>query len=84
MSLKAKIKAYNRLRDEMLLACDVDLLIAFMKEHNPGHVFSCREVAEMTLHKSRTAVRSLPMEARRLSKRWLLDRGFTSMDDGDV
>lgn len=81
----AEIKAFNAERDEMLLACDVDRMIAFHTKWNPGiRPFSTREVAEITLHKARTAAASLPIEARRLSKQWLTERGYPSMDDGDL
>lgn len=82
---EAEIKAFVKERDEMLLACDVDRMLAFHAKHNPdGPGFSSREVAEAALHKARTGARTLPMEARLASKRWLRDRGMSSMDDGDL
>ena len=35
------------------------------------------------VHKARTAMKDLPLEDRLLSKRWLVERGFHSLDDGD-
>lgn len=78
-----EIKAYNRARNEMLLKCDIDALLEFHKFHKLP-VPSSRAMAEVTLHKTRTAVASLPMEERRKSKKWLLQRGFHALDDGDV
>ena len=36
------------------------------------------------VHKARTAIRNLPMEARIISKRWLIAHGYTPLDDGDI
>lgn len=71
-------------RDAMLLACDVDRAIAFWRKWSPEYEPSSRFVAEIAIHKARTAVKTLPLDARRESKRWLLERGFESADDGDV
>ena len=82
---KAEIAAFVRERTEMLLACDVDRMIAFHAKHNPGRTFfGSREIAEIVLHKSRTAAKSLPIEPRLASKRWLSERGYSSLDDGDL
>jgi hypothetical protein len=82
--IEAEIKAFVKERDEMLMAADIDRLIAFHEKHNPGRTFSCREVAEVSLHKARTAAKSLPIEYRIESKRWLSERGYTSLDDGEL
>lgn len=78
---QAKIEDFIKERDEILMACDLDRLISFQAKR--GREFSSREVAEITLHEARTAAKSLPIEARLLSKRWLAKRGYTSLDDGD-
>lgn len=81
----AEIKAFVRERDEMLLACDVDRLLAFHAKHMPQFPdFPSRDVAELALHKARTGAKSLPMEERLKSKRWLRERGSASLDDGDL
>lgn len=83
--VEAKIKAFVKERDEMLLACDVDRMLAFYVKHNPNSPkFSSREVAEAALHKARTCVTNFPMDERIKSKRWLKERGMSSMDEGDV
>jgi len=41
-------------------------------------------VIEISYHQLRTAARSLPMEARSLSKHWLLQNDLRPWDDGDV
>ena len=81
----AKIKAFVAERDEMLMACDIDRMLAFHAKHHPySPGFSSREVAEIALHKTRAGAKSLPIEARLLSKRWLAERGYSSVDDGDL
>ncbi len=52
---------------------------------NPqGRRFSRRAATGNTMHKCITAVRSLPMELRLKSRRWLEERGLEALDDGDV
>src|ERR1700761_6542637 len=83
--VQAEIKAFVKERDEMLMSGDVDRCIAFHEKHNPGiHAFPNREVAEVSLHKARTGARSLPMVFRLESKKWLNERGYTSLDDGEL
>ena len=83
--VEAEIKAFVAERDEMLMACDIDRMLAFHAKHSPnGPSFSSREVAEISLHKARTGAKSLPIEARKLSKQWLSERGYTSLDDGEL
>lgn len=81
----ADIKAFVKERDEMLMAGDIDRCIAFHEKHNPGiRAFPNRLVAEISLHKARTAAKTLPVSFRSESKKWLTDRGYASWDDGDV
>lgn len=81
--IEDEIRAFVRERDEMLLACDVDEAMAFHAKWNPGYT-QRREIAEIGLHKARTAALSLPMEERVKSYRWLTERGYGSLDGGDV
>lgn len=79
------LRAFLKERDEVLMSLDVDRVMAFHAKHNPGSdVHNDREAAEVGMHKARTACLSLPREARMLSKRWLSERGYKSMDDGDL
>lgn len=76
---------YVRECNKVLATGDVDLCVAFLLKHNPTmQPPSSRHVAEMMMHKARTGSTSLPMELRRASKQWLLARGYSSLDDGDV
>lgn len=82
---KDEIAEFVKERDAILLSLDVDRMIAFHEKHNPGiGAPSNRNVCLISMHKARTAAKTLPMEARRLSRDWLTERGFTSLDDGDL
>lgn len=85
MTRDEKIAAFCRERDAMLLAADVDRSIAFGRKHNPDvPPPSSRHVAEISMHKAITSVRTLPLEHRRKSYRWLTERGYESHDDGEL
>lgn len=79
------IAAFVKERNEVLLSGDIDRLLAFHAKHNPGSMtFSSREVAEVAMHKARTACVGLPIEARLASNRWLRERGYSTFDDGNL
>jgi hypothetical protein len=67
----------------MLMKRDPDALSEFMRSHGL-RVPSSREAAEVTLHKTITGVMSLPLELRKASKAWLTERGYHSLDDGEL
>lgn len=83
MNIEEQISAYNKERDIMLLQRNIDVLIAFKRQHRL-RMCSTRAVEEIGMHKAITAVLSLPMDFRRQSKEWLSTRGYSSMDDGDL
>jgi hypothetical protein len=74
---------YNRERDAMLMQRCPDALIKFMRKHRLPTPKS-RAMAEVTLHKMTTAVVLLPLDVRKASKQWLTERGYPSLDDGDL
>lgn len=78
-----KIESYNRERDAMLMTGDPQALIDFQTAHGL-QVASSIKVAEVTLHKTRTGVVTLPLEVRRVSWLWLKQRGYSTWDDGDL
>jgi len=81
----AEIAEFVKERDEMLMSLDVDRMLAFHEKHNPAvGAPSNRNVCLISMHKARTAAKTLPIEARRLSRDWLTERGYTSLDDGDL
>lgn len=78
-----QIKIYCKKRDAMLMHRDVDKLIAFKVQHKIP-LCSTRQVEEIGMHKAITAVRALPLKFRQQSKKWLIARGYSSLDDGDL
>jgi len=77
-----EIEEYVKERDSMFLK-PLDEFIRWARGRAPFRPTS-DEVYEITYHKCRTAAKSLPMEERSASKRWLLENNYTSFDDGDV
>lgn len=77
-------KEYEKERDAVLLEMDLDKVIAFQQRTNPGYEIPPRDLCEIGMHKARSALTTLPIKERAYSKKWLLDRGFKSHDDGDV
>lgn len=63
-------------RDEALLSLDETKVRAYMdKYHVYGPFLGDPDVFWRAIHKARTAAKSLPMEARSLSKKWLIEHG---------
>ena len=79
-----KIKEFVKERDAALRTLDIDVCIAFAKKWSPDRASVTREVAEIGMHKARTAALSLTKEERQFSKDWLTERGYKSLDDGDL
>lgn len=70
---------------EMLLKCDIDVMLEFHQKYNPtSPPFPNRTIAEISLHKARTGARSLPDDERLRSFWWLTERGYSSMDDSEL
>ena len=78
-----ELAEYFRERDAVLLKCDPDALIAFMHKHDLPTP-SSRKAAEIMLHKTITAATLLPLKFRISSKQWLTERGYHSLDDGEL
>jgi hypothetical protein len=80
-----EIATMMRERDAALLSLDRAAITAYMAKYGDVHTLPADErMFWIAAHKARTGARTLPMEARSLSKRWLIEQGFTSFDDGDV
>lgn len=79
----AKIRAYCAERDKVLAELDIDKLIEFKKKHNL-RLCSNRQVEEIAMQKTITGVVTLPLEFRKQSYKWLADRGYHSLDDGEL
>jgi hypothetical protein len=65
------------------LVQDLDRFIDWAMKYTEGPP-PPRRIIEISYHQLRTACIGLPMEARSISKKWLLDHGYRSWDDGDV
>ena len=76
------IQQFVKDRNEALLSLDKDKIIVFMNKYKIP--LPSPEVFWITIHKCRTASTGLRTEAREMSKEWLTQRGFQSMDDGDI
>jgi hypothetical protein len=80
-----EIERWMRDRDEALLSLDRAKIEAYMTKYGEADSLPKDDrVFWMSIHKARTGARTLPMEARSLSKQWLTERGLSSFDDGDV
>ena len=81
----AEIKVFVKERDEILLSGDVAKVSAFRKKHSPTLSPPISpEVEEISMHMAITGCKSLPLDYRKKSKQWLVDRGYSSLDDGDL
>lgn len=79
------IQAFLRERDEALLSLDRPRIEAYMAKYGEASSLPKDDrTFWAAIHKARTGARTLPMEARSLSKQWLTERGLSSFDDGDV
>lgn len=78
------VKQFLRDRNQALLSLDEVKIKEFAKKYGTNWEASCSEVFWRAVHKARTAIPDLPLEARVLSKKWLRDHNSESFDDGDV
>lgn len=75
---------FNKDREEMLLSLDVDKMRAFCTKYGVPLPSNDPTVLLGSIHKARTALKTLPREERIKSKAWLEERGWHSLDDGDL
>lgn len=78
-----KIEAYNRDRDAAMLTGDVRNVLALKRKYGL-HFASDIRIEEIAMHKAITGIQTLPFEFRRQSYNWLVSRGYTTMDDGEL
>lgn len=76
------IRDMVKARDEALLSMDRDKILAYAKQYSPELLRSFKDdnLFWISVHKARTACRSLPIEERLKSKTWLEERGYRSFD----
>jgi hypothetical protein len=70
-------------RNAALLTLDEPTIRAFAKRYDVK-MADDPEVFWGSVHKSITAITTLPLEFRLHSKRWLDERGWASYDDGEL
>lgn len=78
------MEAFKRDREQALLSMDEQTIRAYLYHYNGNAGPTDSTVFWCGIHKARTALRTLPMDERSKSKRWLLARGFRPEDDGEV
>lgn len=76
------LEKFKEDRNAALLSKDRDSIITFMKKYDIP--VPKDEIFWITVHKTITGINTLPIYFRRLSKEFLKEAGFSSMDDGDL
>lgn len=70
-------------RKAALLSLDKKIIQQYMHKYDV-RIPTVENTFWIAVHAARTGAKDLPMEARIFSKRWLIERGYRSMDDGDI
>ena len=78
-----KLRAHKKRRDDILRVGDLKEFRKFIIEMS-GNIPSADEVVEVTFHKLRLEVTSLPDDLRRDSANWLLMHGLRRLYDEPV
>lgn len=81
---EAQLKQFNQERNEALLSMDEQRIRAFVKKWNGVDSPSHPEAFWGGVHKCITGTTTLPIEFRRKSYQWLPERGYGTLDDGDL
>ena len=71
-------------RDAALLSLDEIKIRALFRKFNGKEMPSDPEIFWTSVHKAITGATSLPIAFRKASKAWLSERGFQSLDDGEL
>ena len=71
-------------RRKAFLSMDKAKILAFADKWGAKIPQLDDELFWIAVHKARTGATDLPIEERRKSKAWLNERGFHSLDDGDL
>jgi hypothetical protein len=69
-------KRFVRERDAALKSLSVDRILAVYAKYGSPQPAPEREIIEIAMHKARLVVTSMTDEERRLSRDWLLQRGY--------
>lgn len=79
-----QVAQFNKERNEALLSMDEQRIRAFVMKWN-GTIMPSNPISFWgAVHKCITGVKTLPIEFRRESFKWLTKRGYRTLDDGDL
>jgi hypothetical protein len=81
--IRETVQEYVKARDKVLLNGKLEDLREFLKERN----MPCpkrKDVLTVVWHQCITASENLPKDYRRISRKWLIDKGYRSLDNGDL
>jgi hypothetical protein len=83
---EADMKQFLADRSAAFLSMDKPTILAYAILDGVGALQKCADsdIFWISVHMARTAATDLPMAERVKSKQWLNERGYRSMDDGDV
>jgi hypothetical protein len=77
------MKDFLRERAEVLLSMNKTLIEAYMRKYEIP-IPSDDDTFWVAVHMARTGGADLPLSERLISKRWLSERGYQSLDDGEL
>jgi hypothetical protein len=80
MSLREYLDRYDADRAAALLSLDVNKVRALARKYG-GRIPEDPDALRIEIHRARTMLPRLPIEARRLSKQWLAEHGYESSDE---
>ncbi|SRR6266542_946183 len=81
---RGKLTDFLRERNEALASLDETRIRNFFRKWNSKEMPSNLIVFWGSVHKAITGSTDLPFDLRLKSKQWLDERGFQSLDDGDL
>ncbi len=80
-----QIAQFTKERNEAFLSLDEKTIREMQRKWNGTEMPDNMEVFWGAVHKAITGVqKGLPLEFRKKSKAWLTERGYESMDDGEL
>ncbi len=78
------IDQFKKDRNEAMLSMDEKKIRAYMKKYGNQANQPLGDIFWASVHKARTAIPSIPLEERIKSKKWLIERNLSSLDDGEL
>jgi len=87
MSHTPLLGKWKAARRKALLSMDPKEIALYAYSYNiqtAGDPVGSPEVYWCAIHKARTGATDLPLDERMKSKKWLLRRGYQSLDDGEL